>query len=94
MLYLSIARYINLRKWFDKELSRVSDSMKVLIEDRRQQTFDRIDEVNERITELFHRLETEKAVIIQKIDDKGEELKEILSEFKVWQLYYRIVHEL
>ena len=68
--------------------------MKVLIEDRRQQTFDRIDEVNERITELFHRLETEKAVIIQKIDDKGEELKEILSEFKVGKLSYLIVHEL
>ena len=57
--------------------------MKVLVEDRRQQTFDRIEEVNERITELFHRLETEKAVIIQKIDDKGEELKELLVEFKV-----------
>lgn len=56
------------------------------MEDRRQQTLDRIEEVNERITELFHRLETEKAVILQKIDDKGEELKELLSEFKVMEL--------
>ena len=61
--------------------------MKVLLEDRRQQTLDRIEEVNDRVSELFHQLENDKAILLQKVDDKGEELKALLIEFKVLFLF-------
>lgn len=61
--------------------------MKVLLEERRQQTLDRIEEVNDRVSELFHQLENDKAILLQKVDDKGEELKALLIEFKVLFLF-------
>lgn len=65
----------------------MSNSVKVLLEDRRQQTLDRIEEVNDRVSELFHQLENDKAILLQKVDDKGEELKALLIEFKVLFLF-------
>lgn len=65
----------------------MSNSVKVLLEERRQQTLDRIEEVNDRVSELFHQLENDKAILLQKVDDKGEELKALLIEFKVLFLF-------
>lgn len=68
--------------WFEKELATTSSVLKALIEERRQATFDRIEEVNERIAALELKLEVEKAVVLQRIEDKGEELNALLMEFK------------
>lgn len=57
------------------------------LEERTITTNKKLDELNERITNLDLYFEQQKKDILKYIDDRGEELTKLLNKFKVF-LYY------
>lgn len=68
--------------WFEDQLTIVNKSFHETLATRKTETDRRLDELNERITDLNTYFEEQKAVIIKYVDDKGEELNKLLNKFK------------
>ena len=64
-----------------------TNSIKSLLEERKNQTLERLEQVSQRITSLANKLETDKAIVLQRIEEKGEELNALLFDFKVVHLF-------
>jgi gas vesicle protein len=52
------------------------------IKKRKEETDIRLDELNHRITDLDKYFEEQKTVILKYVDDRGEELTQMLNKFK------------
>lgn len=68
--------------WFEDELANVNKIFHATLESRKAETDRRLDELNERISNLNSYFEEQKASILKYIDDRGEELTQLLNKFK------------
>ena len=73
---------ISFYQWFEDELAKVNVSFHETLEARKIETDKRLDQLNERITELDKYFEEQKKSILKYIDDRGEELTALLNKFK------------
>jgi hypothetical protein len=64
-------------------LSVLNETFHSTLDARNQATGKRLDELNQRITDLDTKFETEKAEILRVIEERGRELARMLNEFKV-----------
>jgi hypothetical protein len=52
------------------------------IQKRKEETYVRLDQLNQRITDLNQYFEEQKAAILKYVDERGEELTKLLNKFK------------
>lgn len=64
-------------------MAQLNTSVHEVLEERKAATDVRIDQLNQRITDLEAHFATEKAAILKYVDDRGEELTQLLNKFKV-----------
>ena len=64
-------------------MSDLNKEFQETITERKAQTDKRLDELNQRITDLNTYFEEQKAAILKYVDDRGEELTQLLNKFKV-----------
>lgn len=62
----------------------LNTDFRATLEDRKEKTYVRLDELNQRITDLDVKFEEEKIAILKYVDDRGEELTKLLNQFKVF----------
>ena len=70
-------------QWFEEQLSTLNITFKNTIEQRKEETYKRLEKLNERISNMDMYFEDEKCRILKYIDDRGEELSKLLYKFKV-----------
>jgi DNA-binding protein H-NS len=79
--------YINnlflLPQWFEEELDSVNKKFHSALETRDERARKRLEQLDERITELGQYFEAEKKAILKQIEERGEELARMLRKFKV-----------
>lgn len=61
---------------------------------RKEETYERLERLNERITNMDMYFEDEKMKILKYIDDRGEELARLLYKFKVEKYHILTLHRL
>lgn len=67
-------------------MTQLNEKFHDLLTKRQTETERRIDELNQRITNLQQHFEEEKAAVLKYVDDRGEELTRMLNKFKVRRL--------
>ena len=70
-------------QWFENQLTQLNDSFQDTLDKRKSETNRRLDQLNQRITDLDTHFENQKKEILQYIDDRGAELTKLLNQFKV-----------
>jgi len=68
--------------WFEQNLTQLSTKFHASLEDRSTKTHTRLDELNDRITNLDERFEKEKEEILRTIEERGRELAALLNQFR------------
>uniref|UniRef100_A0A7S3M234 SF-assemblin n=1 Tax=Spumella elongata TaxID=89044 RepID=A0A7S3M234_9STRA len=68
--------------WFEDQLSNLNVKFHETLEKRKEETYHRLERLNERISNMDMYFEDEKAKILKYIDDRGEELARLLYKFK------------
>ena len=83
-LYFGLFRYLlHLSQWFEDRLTKLDKQFHDLLDKRKEETYQRLEKLNERITNMDMYFEDQKAKILKYIDDRGEELARLLYKFKV-----------
>jgi len=70
-------------QWFEDQLSNLNVKFHETLEKRKEETYLRLERLNERISNMDMYFEDQKAKILKYIDDRGEELAKLLYKFKV-----------
>lgn len=70
-------------QWFEDQLSNINQQFHDTLSKRKEETEQKLDALNKRITDLDKYFEEQKAAILKYIDDRGEELTKLLNQFKV-----------
>eukprot|EP01036_Dinobryon_divergens_P031649 gene31649-41086_t len=68
--------------WFEDQLSQLNATFQDTLDKRKTETNRRLDQLNQRITDLDTHFENQKREILQYIDDRGAELTKLLNQFK------------
>jgi hypothetical protein len=71
-------------QWFEDQLSQLNATFQDTLDKRKTETNQRLDQLNQRITDLDTHFENQKREILQYIDDRGAELTKLLNQFKVY----------
>lgn len=73
-------------QWFEDQLSNINQQFHDTLSKRKEETEQKLEVLNKRITDLDKYFEEQKAAILKYIDDRGEELTKLLNQFKVtWE---------
>jgi len=64
-------------------MTKLNKDFRETIEHRKTETYTRLDELNQRITDLDKKFEEEKIAILKEVDERGQELTRLLNQFKV-----------
>lgn len=70
-------------QWFEDQLSNINQQFHETLSKRKEETEQKLEVLNKRITDLDKYFEEQKAAILKYIDDRGEELTKLLNQFKV-----------
>mmetsp|Transcript_5556 Transcript_5556/g.5714 ORF Transcript_5556/g.5714 Transcript_5556/m.5714 type:complete len:260 (-) Transcript_5556:45-824(-) len=68
--------------WFETQLLALNTKFRDLLEEKSTNSMEKLEALDERITQLGEHFEREKALILQQIEDRGRELAEMLNKFK------------
>eukprot|EP01033_Poteriospumella_lacustris_P003156 gene3156-2322_t len=68
--------------WFEDQLSNINQQFHETLSKRKEETEQKLEVLNKRITDLDKYFEEQKAAILKYIDDRGEELTKLLNQFK------------
>lgn len=68
--------------WFEDQLTILNQEFQDTIQKRKEETYVRLDQLNQRITDLNQYFEEQKAAILKYVDERGEELTKLLNKFK------------
>ena len=71
-------------KWFETQLLALNTKFRDLLDEKSTNSMNKLEALDERITQLTEHFEREKASILQQIEDRGHELAEMLNKFKVF----------
>eukprot|EP01040_Poterioochromonas_malhamensis_P022366 gene22366-27196_t len=69
-------------QWFEDQLSNINQQFHETLSKRKEETEQKLEVLNKRITDLDKYFEEQKAAILKYIDDRGEELTKLLNQFK------------
>ena len=72
-------------KWFETKLQSLNTKFRDILEEKSTASLEKLDILDNRITQLGEHFEREKASILQQIDDRGRELTAMLNKFKACQ---------
>lgn len=64
-------------------MSNINQQFHDTLNKRKEETEQKLEALNKRITDLDKYFEEQKAAILKYIDDRGEELTKLLNQFKV-----------
>eukprot|EP01031_Cornospumella_fuschlensis_P041753 gene41753-50959_t len=68
--------------WFEDQLEKLNKDFHTLLAKRKEDTDQKIEALNQRITNVQAYFEEQKAAVLKYVDDRGEELTKLLNQFK------------
>jgi len=70
-------------QWFEEQLLETNIKFRDILQEKSEQSIEKLEQLDERITNLGQYFEEEKASILDQIKVRGEELAMMLYKFKV-----------
>ena len=75
--------YCDIIQWFEEKLLETNIKFRDILKEKSEQSIEKLDRLDDRITALGQHFEKEKATILEQIKERGEELAMMLYKFKV-----------
>lgn len=72
----------SMQAWFEEQLLETNIKFRDMLQEKSEQSLEKLDQLDERITNLAEYFEVEKASILKEIKSRGEELAMMLYNFK------------
>lgn len=84
---MPLMQLFDISQWFEEQLLETNIKFRDILQVKSEQSIEKLDQLDERITSLGKYFEKEKASILEQIKQRGEELAMMLYKFKVrWVL--------